>query len=304
MNLDLNTLYRINQRKNHEEYQYLHLMEDIINEGVESNDRTGVGTRSLFGTQMKFSLKDSFPLFTTRKIFFRGAVEELLWMMRGETDAKILQQKNIHIWDGNTTKEFIRNRGLNMEEGQIGKLYGFQMRNWNGDWEYHLKGKKTGVDQLKYIIDTLKVDKTSRRLIMSYWNASSLDDGVLTPCHAFVQFRVNQKTNELDCMMTQRSCDICCGVVLNVPFYSLMTMLIAKVSGLNPGTFIWSGGDTHIYNNHIENAKKQIVRTPLPFPTITIPDIKTIEDIEQLKFEDFKLNNYKHHESLKYDMAI
>jgi thymidylate synthase len=104
--------------------------------------------------------------------------------------------------------------------------------------------------------------------------------------------------------MTQRSCDICCGVVLNVPFYSLMTMLIAKVSGLNPGTFIWSGGDTHIYNNHIENAKKQIVRTPLPFPTITIPDIKTIEDIEQLKFEDFKLNNYKHHESLKYDMAI
>jgi thymidylate synthase len=288
----------------HEEYKYLHLLEKILNEGVESADRTNVGTKSLFGTNMRFSLRNSFPLFTTRKIFFRGAVEELLWMIRGKTDAKLLQEKNIHIWDGNTTSEFIAKRGLNYTEGQIGKLYGFQMRNWGGDWEKHLNGERTGIDQLKYVVDTLRKDKTSRRLIISYWNASSLDEGVLTPCHAFVQFRVNQNTNELDCMMTQRSCDFCCGVVLNVPFYSLLTLLISKIVNLKPGEFIWSGGDSHIYLNHISNANLQINRTPFPFPTIEIPDIKTIEDIENLKFEDFKLNNYLYHPQLKYEMAI
>lgn len=294
--------YREVQR--HEEYQYLHLLEDIMENGSDSDDRTGVGTRSLYGTQMRFSLRDTFPLFTTRRIFFRGAVEELLWMIRGDTDAKLLQEKNIHIWDGNTTREFLDGRGLDYEEGQIGKLYGFQMRNWGGDWDKHLQGEKTGVDQLKYIVDSLKKDKTSRRLVMSYWNSSDLDSGVLTPCHAFVQFRVNQQTNELDCMMTQRSCDFCCGVVLNVPFYALMTRLLANVVGLEAGEFIWSGGDSHIYKNHIENAKIQIQREPLPFPKVEIPDVKTIEDIEQLQFSDFKLIDYQYHPSLKYPMAV
>ena len=297
-------LKRHREVQQHEEYQYLHLLEDIMENGIDSDDRTGVGTKSIFGTQMRFSLRDSFPLFTTRRIFFRGAVEELLWMIRGDTDAKLLQEKNIHIWDGNTTKEFLAGRKLNYEEGQIGKLYGFQMRNWGGDWDKHMKGEKTGVDQLDYIVSTLKKDKTSRRLVMSYWNASEIDEGVLTPCHAFVQFRVNQKTNELDCMMTQRSCDYCCGVVLNVPFYALMTQLIAKIVGLNPGELLWSGGDSHIYKTHMENALIQIEREPYPFPKVEIPDIQSIKDIEDLQFEDFKLIDYKFHPSLKYPMAV
>lgn len=297
-------LRRYRQTKQHEEYQYLHLLEDIMENGSDSDDRTGVGTRSIYGTQMRFSLRETFPLFTTRRIFFRGAVEELLWMIRGDTDAKLLQEKNIHIWDGNTTREFLDSRGLDYDEGQIGKLYGFQMRNWGGDWDKHLQGERTGVDQLKYIVDSLKRDKTSRRLVMSYWNSSELDEGVLTPCHAFVQFRVNQKTNELDCMMTQRSCDFCCGVVLNVPFYALMTRLIAKVVGLNAGDFIWSGGDSHIYKNHIDNAKIQIQRNPLPLPKVIIPDVQTIEDIEKLEFSDFDLVDYQYHPSLKYPMAV
>ena len=297
-------IMRSRKEAHNAEYQYLHLMEDILSNGVESTDRTGVGTKSIFGTQMRFSLRESFPLFTTRRIFFRGAVEELLWMLRGETDANKLKDKNIHIWDGNTSSDFISSRGLSYDAGQIGKLYGFQMRNWGGDWESHLNGERTGVDQLQYVVDTIKQDKSSRRIIMSYWNAGELNAGVLTPCHAFVQFRINQETNELDCMMTQRSCDLCCGVVLNVPFYSLMTMLIAKLVGVNVGEFIWSGGDTHIYTNHIENAKIQLERTPYEFPTVKIPDVKTIEDIEALCFEDFELKHYTYYPSLKFPMAV
>jgi thymidylate synthase len=289
----------------HEEDQYLDLLEKIIDEGVDSNDRTGVGTKSLFGAQMRFSLRDSFPLFTTRRISLRIAFEELVWMMRGETDAKILQDKNIHIWDGNTTREFLDKRGLPyMNEGQIGKLYGFQMRNWGGDWTSHLKGVRTGIDQLQGVIDLLQKNPTSRRIIMNYWNVEDLNKGVLTPCHSFVQFRVNQSTNELDCMMTQRSCDMCCGVPINIAFYSLMTLMLASLCNFKPGEFIWSGGDVHVYKTHIDNVKKQIMRTPMPFPIVSVPKFNSLDDMLKCEFEGVKLENYTPHYPIKYEMAV
>lgn len=289
----------------HEERQYLELLYKIVTEGTDSKDRTGVGTKSLFGAQMRFSLRDSFPLFTTRKISLRIAFEELMWMMRGQTDAKILQEKNIHIWDGNTTRRFLDNRGLSyMDEGQIGKLYGFQMRNWGGDWKMHLKGHRTGIDQLANVVELIQNDPSSRRIIMNYWNVEDLNKGVLTPCHSFVQFRVNQETYELDCMMTQRSCDMCCGVPINVAFYSLMTLMLASLCNYNPGEFIWSGGDVHIYNNHIDSVKQQIMRRPYQFPFVRVPRFNSFDDMLKCEYKDLILRNYNHHEPIKYQMAV
>ncbi len=290
-----------------EQNQYLNLLNTILTNGVQSSDRTGVGTLSLFGSQMRFSLQDGkIPIFTTRKIFHRGAIQELLWMIRGDTDAKKLQQKNVHIWDGNTTRQFLDNRNLQyMQEGQIGTLYGFQMRNWGGNWQQHIKGSRTGIDQLQKVVQQIKNDPSSRRIVMSYWNVSQLDSGTLTPCHAFIQFRVNQKTKELDCQMYQRSVDCCCGLPLNVIFYSVLTILIAKITGYKPGEFIWTGGDVHIYSSHIQNAKIQIERLPFQPPIINInKDIKSIVDIQEMCFQDFQISGYKSHQPLKYVMAI
>lgn len=290
-----------------EQIQYINLLKNIINNGSQSSDRTGVGTLSLFGSQMRFSLRNnSLPILSTRKIFHRGAIQELLWMIRGQTDAKKLQQKNIHIWDGNTSRKFLDDRGLqDMDEGQIGTLYGFQMRNWGGNWDQHVKGTRTGIDQLQKVVSQLKNEPSSRRIIMSYWNVSQLDTGVLTPCHAFVQFRVNQKTKELDCQMYQRSVDCCCGLPLNIIFYSVLTILVAKITGYSPGQFIWTGGDVHIYSSHIQNAKIQIERLPFDPPKILInKQIKNIKDIQEMSFEDFQIIGYKFHQPLKYVMAI
>lgn len=286
------------------ELPYIDLLKEIIDYGALSDDRTGVGTKSLFGKSFDFDIRNHLPLFTTRKIFFRGAVEELLWMIRGETDAKKLQEKGIHIWDGNTTKDFIEERGLDIDKGQIGKLYGFQMRNWGGDWDKHLQGIRTGIDQLQNIFNEIRNFPHSRRMVMSYWNVSDLDKGVLAPCHYSVQFRINQEKDELDCLVNQRSCDMMCGVPFNVVFYSLMCMLVAKATGYKPGNLRWNGGDCHIYLMHLEKVKEQVKREPKTFPQVTIPDVKSIEDIENLSFEDFELHNYNHDEPIKYKMAV
>lgn len=306
---ELKTIERMRKEKSHEEYQYLHLIDDIINTGYEQNDRTGVGTYTKHGANLRFSLRNNtLPVITSRKTFFRGAVEELLWLLRGETSVESLQKNNIHIWDGNTTKEFIEQRGLKdiVPINDIGALYGFQIRNWNGDYKEWIQSKKrTGIDQLYKLIDGLKHNPNGRRHLISNYCVNMCHLGVLEPCHTFYSFNINQEKNELNSLLFMRSCDIMCGAPLNFLHISLLNRILSKMLGYTPGDFVFQGSNVHLYKSHVENAKIQIQREPYQFPKINIKkDIKTIEDIENLKFEDFELIDYKYHPPLKYEMAI
>lgn len=299
--------YRL--EREHEEYQYLHLIEDVINYGYSQSDRTGVGTFTKVGTQMTFSLRnDSLPVYTTRRTFFRGAVEELLWILRGDTDVKPLQDKNIHIWDGNTTSDFIKKRGLMgiVPENSIGTLYGFQFRNWNGEWtEWRDNKVRTGIDQLAKIVNLISNDPNSRRIMSSNYNVSQTETGVLEPCHTLYSFNIDVVKKEIHSLLWMRSCDLMCGNPLNVLHVSIMTHILAKMFGYTAGDFVFQASNTHIYKNHVEGANEQIKRCPFKFPTLKIKkDIKNITDIESLVFEDFELVDYKCHSPIKYDMAV
>lgn len=310
----------------HEEYQYLYLLKDIMNDGEIRGDRTGVGTCSIFGTQMKFDLANSIPVLTTKKVYWKGVVEELLWFIRGETDSNKLSDKGVNIWKGNTSREFLDNKGLNYPEGFIGPGYGWQWRNWNGSYSdirsmmpnnfnhdappklsvevsnYKAFGHDDGIDQLEDVISTIKRNPHDRSMIVSAWNPSQLSKMALPPCHMFYQFHVQE--GRLNCQMYQRSVDSFLGLPFNIASYSLLTMLIAKVVDLKPGVFTWVGGDTHIYNNHREQVELQRSREPYPFPTIDIPDVKSLEDIENLSLTDLPLNDYKCHAGIKAEMAV
>lgn len=294
---------------NIEEYEYLNLIKDIIKNGFEQNDRTGVGTYTKHGVSLKFNLRDNkIPLITTRRSFFRGAVEELLWLLRGETNVSQLQEKDIHIWDGNTTEEFIKKRKLFgiVPTNDIGALYGFQIRNWGGDYnKWRDRKERTGIDQLDRLIKSIKNDPESRRHIISNYNVSQLDLGVLEPCHTLYGFNIDVKNKEIHSSLFMRSTDVCCGLVLNIIHISVLTHILGKMFGYNAGDFVYFGNNVHIYKNHVENAEIQATRTPYKFPSINInKEIKTIEDIENLCYEDFKLINYQHHPAIKYEMAI
>lgn len=294
---------------NKEELDYLKLLKDIINTGFEQSDRTGVGTIAKHGMSLRFSLKDNkIPLITTRKAFFRGAVEELLWLLRGETNVSSLQRKNINIWNGNTTQDFIEKRKLSgiVPVNDVGALYGFQIRNWGGDYiKWRDKKERTGIDQLLRLINSLKTDPESRRHIVSNYNVTQLDLGVLEPCHTLYGFNVDLNKKELHSSLFMRSTDICCGLVLNIIHISLLTHILANMLGFSPGEFVYFGNNVHIYKNHIKNALIQIERNPFDFPSIKIKkDIKSIYDIENLVYEDFELIGYQHHPSIKYEMAI
>ena len=294
---------------NKEETQYLDLVRDIIETGYDQSDRTGVGTQTKIGVQMKFNLRENrLPMMTSRRTFFRGAVEELLWFLRGETDITNMQNNNIHIWDGNTTEEFIRNRKLEgiVPTNSVGTLYGYQIRNWNGDWvEWRDNGNRTGIDQLDKIVKLLKNDPESRRILISNYNVEQTETGVLEPCHTLYSFNVDYKRKELHSLLWMRSADFMCGVPLNILHISLMTHILAKMLGMTAGEFTFQAANAHVYNNHIEDVMIQLGREPFEFPTVNIlKDIKSIEDIEQLKFEDFVLENYKCHSPIKYEMAI
>lgn len=294
---------------NKEETQYLDLVRDIIETGYDQSDRTGVGTQTKIGVQMKFNLRENrLPMMTSRRTFFRGAVEELLWFLRGETDITNMQNNNIHIWDGNTTEEFIRNRKLEgiVPTNSVGTLYGYQIRNWNGDWvEWRDNGNRTGIDQLDKIVKLLKNDPESRRILISNYNVEQTETGVLEPCHTLYSFNVDYKRKELHSLLWMRSADFMCGVPLNILHISLMTHILAKMLGMTAGEFTFQAANAHVYNNHIEDAMIQLGREPFEFPTVNIlKDVKSIEDIEQLKFEDFVLENYKCHSPIKYEMAI
>lgn len=219
----------------HDEYQYLNHIKNIIEKGVKKSDRTGVGTFSIFGAQMRYSLRDSFPLLTTKRVFWRGVVEELLWFIRGSTSAHELQGKNVHIWDANSTREFLDSVGLTeREEGDLGPIYGFQWRHFGADYKgMHADYKNQGIDQLAHVIDTIKNRPNDRRIIMCAWNPVDIPEMALPPCHCLVQFFV--ANDELSCLLYQRSADMGLGVPFNIASYALLTYMIAHVTGLKVG---------------------------------------------------------------------
>ncbi|XP_023177474.1 thymidylate synthase [Drosophila hydei] len=290
--------------RNFDEVQFLDLVKRIIKYGDERIDRTMVGTRSIFGAQMRFDLRDSFPLLTTKRVFFRGVAEELLWFIAGKTDAKILQEKNVHIWDGNSTREFLDKCGYtDREVGDLGPVYGFQWRHFGAKYRTcHDDYTGQGIDQLKQVIDTIRTNPADRRIIMSAWNPMDLSLMVLPPCHCLAQFYVSQSRGELSCQLYQRSADMGLGVPFNIASYALLTYMIAHVTGLKPGDFVHTLGDAHVYNNHVSPLLEQVKREPRPFPKLVIK--RETSNIEDLRYEDFELLGYNPHGKIQMEMAV
>lgn len=289
-------------KRNFEEMQYLNLIRDIMDNGVRKGDRTGTGTMSKFGCQMRFSLRETFPLLTTKRVFWRGVAEELLWFLRGCTNAKTLTDKGVRIWKANGSREYLDRIGLtDREENDLGPVYGFQWRHFGAEYKtMHDDYTGQGVDQLMNVINTIKNKPTDRRIIMSAWNPADLKKMALPPCHMFCQFYV--ANGELSCQMYQRSCDMGLGVPFNIASYALLTRMIAQVCDLKPGDFIHTLGDAHVYMNHIEPLREQIKREPRAFPTLTIdPNVK---DINDFKMEHFKIEGYKPYPKIKMKMAV
>lgn len=288
---------------NEEEKQYLSLIKNIIDNGVEKGDRTGTGTISIFGAQMRFSLRDnSFPLLTTKKVFFRGVAEELLWFLRADTNSKHLAEKKVHIWDPHGSKEYLESIGQgHREEGDLGPVYGFQWRHFGAKYvDCHTDYSGQGEDQLMRIINTIKTNPNDRRMIMSAWNPADLKQMALPPCHMFCQFYV--ANGELSCIMYQRSCDMGLGVPFNIASYSLLTIIIAHLTGLKPGEFIHTLGDAHVYSNHLDALNEQLQREPRLFPKLFIKTPRT--SVEDFKFEDFELCGYNPHDKIYMKMAV
>jgi thymidylate synthase len=293
--------------ENHEEQQYLNLIKNILDNGTWEEGRNGK-TKSIFGNMMRFSLKDGkIPILTTKKTAWKTCLKELLWFIRGDTDNKLLQEQGVHIWDGNTTREFLDSRGLtDYREGLIGPGYGFQWRHFGGDYDSSTanvkEGGRHGVDQLQQIIDALKdpTQRTSRRLIMTAWNPQQLDQMALPPCHILCQFNVHDG-NKLSCSMYQRSNDEACGTSFNIASYSFLTHLIAKHCGLEAYEFVYFKGNCHIYEEHVDGLKLQITREPYPFPTVSIKKVR--ENINDYCVDDFEIHNYQHHEPIKFQMV-
>ena len=259
--------------------QYLDLLQDIMDNGVDKTDRTGVGTRSVFGRQMRFDLSKGFPLVTTKKVHLKSIIHELLWFIKGDTNIKYLQDNGVRIWN-----EWAD------ENGDLGPVYGAQWRNWNND----------GIDQLADVIERIKKTPNDRRLIVTAWNPSQIGQMKLPPCHMMFQFYV--ANGKLSCMLYQRSCDMFLGVPFNIASYALLTMMIAQVCGLKPGEFVHTLGDTHIYHNHFEQVKEQLSHTPLPLPQMKINPL--IKDINDFKYEDFELVGYESYGSIKAQVAV
>ena len=288
----------------HEEYQYLNLIDDILENGVMEMGRNG-NTKSIFGASMVFSLSDNkIPILTTKRTAWKTCFKELLWFIAGDTDNKTLQNQGIHIWDGNASREFLDSRGLyNNKEGDLGPVYGHQWRYFNAPYfgcceDYN----GNGVDQLQEIIDILKsedpVVRSSRRLVLSAWNPCQLKEMALPPCHVLMQFNVTDG-NKLSCALYQRSGDVGLGVPFNIASYSALTHIIAKHTGLIANEFVYHLGNAHIYEEHIEALKEQLKRKPHEFPKIDIREThENREKIENYRIEDIKLIDYKSYEPI------
>jgi len=262
--------------------QYLELLQHIIDKGVAKSDRTGTGTLSCFGYQMRFDLQKGFPLVTTKRLHLKSIVYELLWFLRGETNIQYLKEHGVSIWD-----EWAN------EEGELGPVYGKQWRSWEG-----ADGKI--VDQISDLIKQIKTNPDSRRLIVSAWNVADLPKMALMPCHTIFQFYVAE--SKLSCQLYQRSADVFLGVPFNIASYALLTLMIAQACDLQPGEFIHSFGDVHLYNNHIEQAKLQLTRTPYSLPQMKLNS--SVKNIFDFKFEDFILENYQYHPAIKAPVAV
>ncbi len=261
---------------------YLDLLRHVIKNGTAKTDRTGTGTKSVFGYQLRYDLQEGFPLVTTKKVHTKSIIHELLWFLKGETNIKSLKENGVSIWD-----EWAD------ENGDLGPVYGYQWRSWP---DYN--GKH--IDQITQVVETLKKNPDSRRIIVSAWNVAQLDEMALMPCHALFQFYVAD--GKLSCQLYQRSADLFLGVPFNIASYALLTMMLAQVCDLELGEFIHTFGDAHIYNNHFEQVELQLSRETRPLPTMKInPEIKNIFDFT---FEDFKLENYDPHPAIKAPVAV
>jgi thymidylate synthase len=262
--------------------QYLDLLDHVIKSGTEKKDRTGTGTLSVFGYQMRFNLEEGFPLLTTKKLHLKSIIHELLWFISGDTNVRYLNKNGVKIWDAWADKE-----------GNLGPIYGHQWRSWPAD-----DGRK--IDQLSGVINSIKNSPDSRRHIVSAWNAGELDKMALPPCHIMFQFYVAD--GKLSCQLYQRSADIFLGVPFNIASYALLTLMIARVAGLQPGDFVHTLGDAHIYLNHIEQVKLQLSRNPYPSPKMIInPDVT---DILKFSYDDFTLVDYVSHPHIKGDISV
>ena len=288
---------------NPEEQQYLSLVERIISTGSRKGDRTGVGTLSLFGEVLRFDLSRSFPLLTTKRVFFRGVVEELLWLIRGCTDSKELAKRKVHIWDSNGSRAFLDKLGFTeREEGDLGPVYGHQWRHFGAQYvDCHTDYTGQGVDQLQAIIQTLRSNPNDRRLLMSAWNPTDLPKMALPPCHVLTQFYVSAD-GRLSCAMHQRSCDMGLGVPFNVASYSLLTVMVAHVCNLQLGEFVHVLGDAHVYLNHVEALKLQCQREPRGFPQLRVK--RNVSDIDSFTADDFELSGYEPYDNIKMEMAV
>ncbi len=312
-------------QENHVDKEYLKLLEHILENGTVKTDRTGTGTKSIFGYQMRFDLEKGFPLLTTKKVPMKTIIHELLWFMRGDTNLKYLADNNVHIWDEWPYKAYLQKSNLpippiNGEEwkqgmaefvqkiqsdetfakeyGNLGPIYGYQWRNWPAPSGEH-------IDQLKQVIETLKKSPDSRRIIVSAWNVADIEEMAkagLPPCHCLFQFYVAD--GKLSCQLYQRSCDTFLGVPFNIASYALLTMIIAQITNLQLGEFVWTGGDTHLYLNHLEQVQTQLSRKNdiRPMPKMLInPEKKNLEDFT---IEDFELFDYNPHEAIKAPIAV
>jgi len=312
-------------QKNHVDREYLKLIEHIMENGTIKTDRTGTGTKSVFGYQMRFNLSEGFPLLTTKKVPMKSIIHELLWFMRGDSNLKYLADNNVHIWDEWPYKAYLQRNNLPIPEingeewkngmaefvekiksdeefakeyGNLGPIYGYQWRNWPAPNGEH-------IDQLQKVIDTLKKSPDSRRIIVSAWNVADIDEMAkagLPPCHCLFQFYVAD--GKLSCQLYQRSCDTFLGVPFNIASYALLTMIIAQITGLEVGEFIWTGGDTHLYLNHMEQVQTQLSRKDdiRPMPTMKINKEK--KNLEDFTIDDFELIDYNPHDSIKAPIAV
>jgi len=261
---------------------YLNLLQHILDQGVLKEDRTGTGTKSVFGYQMRFNLADGFPLLTTKKLHLKSIIHELLWFISGNTNVKYLQDNGVRIWN-----EWAD------EQGELGPVYGFQWRSWR-------KTNGETVDQLKQVIESIKRNPDSRRHIVSAWNVGEIDDMKLPPCHILFQFYVAD--GKLSCQLYQRSADVFLGVPFNIASYALLVLMIAQETGLKPGEFIHTLGDAHIYTNHFEQVKEQLARTPKPLPCMKLNS--AVKSVFDFKFEDFTLENYNADPNIKAPIAV
>ena len=262
--------------------QYLDLMRHVLEHGSDKSDRTGTGTRSVFGYKMRFNLQQGFPLLTTKKLHLRSIIHELLWFLRGDTNIKYLHDNNVTIWD-----EWAD------ENGELGPVYGYQWRSWPTP-------DGGSIDQIANLVDQIKRNPDSRRLIVSAWNPALVDEMALPPCHALFQFYVAD--GKLSCQLYQRSADIFLGVPFNIASYALLTMMIAQVCGLKAGEFVHTLGDAHLYRNHFEQAELQLTREPRPLPTMTLNP--AVDNLFDFKYEDFELSGYEPHPHIKAAVAV